>query len=110
MKLSDYEIQVLSIMLKNHFSSREIEELCESEIHEFEFTGAGYFLQLRSKILPKLRKVISEPDIIGKAGNCMLGFILYLEDQSLTLECHSWGIENPPESIREEQVIIEITN
>ena len=109
MKLSDYEIEVLKLMLKNEFSNKEIDEICKSEIRGYEFTGSGYFLQLKNKIFTVNRKVISEPIIIGRAPNYDVGFVLFMEKKTLTIECHSWGYKNPTKNIRQERITIEIS-
>jgi len=108
MKLSNYEIEVLELMLKGEFSSQEIDKICKSEIKNYEFTGAGYFLQLRNEIFPINRKVISNPMIMGKGENHDVGFVLFMQNRTLTIECHSWGEGNPPESIRQEKLVIKI--
>ncbi len=109
MKLSDYEIEVLKLMLKNEFSIKEIYEICKSEIRDYEFTGAGYFLKLKNEIFPVNRKVISEPIIIGRTDNFNVGFVLFMENKALTIECHSWGDKNPTKNIRQEKLTIEIS-
>jgi hypothetical protein len=101
MTLTEYEIQVLRTMLKSEYSDLEIESLIStSTFSGYDFTGAGYFLQLSNDLFPEKRKVISDPILIGKADDFQVGFVLYLEDNSLTIECHSWSEKNPPENIR----------
>lgn len=87
-------------MLSSKFSEQEIKLITKSSITGYEFTGAGYLLELTNKILPTERFVVSEPIIVGIASLCEVGFILFLENHKLTIECHSWGIDNPPDTIR----------
>jgi hypothetical protein len=47
--------------------------------------------------------------LFGRADNFEVGFLIFIENSKLILECHSWGIENPPEIIRETAIeIIEL--
>ena len=55
------------------------------------FTGAGYFLTLKSRSIPIDRHVVSEPVFVGKLGNVDVGFIVIIENNELTLECYTYG-------------------
>lgn len=108
MKLTKYEIEVFNLMLSDKFSNEELNSILNSPITGYDYTGAGYFLELTNNILPKDRKTISEPTIFGCADNFEVGFLIFIEDSKLTLECHSWGEENPPKTIREKSIAIKI--
>ena len=95
-------------MLSDTFSNEKLNSILDSPITGYDYTGAGYFLELTNDILPKDRKTISEPTLFGRADNFEVGFLIFIEDSKLTLECHSWGEENPPETIREKSITIEI--
>ncbi len=82
--------------------------ILNSPITGYDYTGAGYFLELTNDILPKDRKTISKPTLFGHADNFEIGFLIFIEDSTLTLECHSWGEEKPPETIRKKTIAIEI--
>jgi hypothetical protein len=108
MTLNKYEIEVLRIMLISEYSASDIENIIlTSTFGSFDFTGAGYFLEISNDLFPVKRKVISEPFLIGKTKGVQVGFVLFLENKTLTIECHSWGIENPPEDIRSHIIEIE---
>ena len=108
MKLTKYEIEVLHLMLSDKFSTEELNSILNSPIIGYNYTGAGYFLELINDIIPKDRKTISEPTLLGRAANFEVGFLIFIENSKLTLECHSWGEENPPESVRDMSINIEI--
>ena len=108
MNLAKYEIEVLRIMLKDHFSLKKIDKLSKSEIEWIEFSGPGYFLHIKNDIIPIKRKVIAEPIVLGNTENKFVGFVLFLEKGSLTLECHSWGDVNPSDSIREKAMVVKV--
>ena len=95
-------------MLDDEFSKEEQNSILNSPITGYEYTGAGYFLELSNDILPKDRKTISEPTLFGRADEFEVGFLIFIEDSKLILECHSWGEENPPETVREKTIAIEI--
>jgi len=107
MKLTNYEIEVFKLMLSDKFSNEELNSILNSPISGYDYTGAGYFLELTNDILPKGRKTISEPTLFGHTDNFKIGFLIFIENSKLTLECHSWGEENPPETIREKTIAIE---
>ncbi len=108
MKLTKYEIEVFNLMLSDKFSIEELNSILNSPITGYDYTGAGYFLELTNDILPIDRKTISGPTLFGRADNFEVGFLIFIENSKLTLECHSWGEENPPETIREKSISIEI--
>jgi hypothetical protein len=108
MKLTKYEIEVFKLLLNDKFNTEELNSILNSPITGYEYTGAGYFLELTNDILLKDRETISEPVLFGRADNFKVGFLLFIEASKLTLECHSWGEENPPESVREKSLAIEI--
>lgn len=108
MKLAKYEIEVFNLLLNDKFNTEELNSILNSPITGYDYTGAGYFLELTNDILPKDRETISEPTLFGRADNFEVGFLIFIEDSKLTLECHSWGEENPPESVREKLIAIEI--
>lgn len=107
MKLTEYEIEVFNLMLSNVFSNKEMNLILNSSITGYDYTGAGYFLELTNEILPEDRKTISVPTLVGKGSNFEVGFLIFIENSKLTLECHSWGQNNPPETIREKLITIE---
>lgn len=108
MKLTKYEIEVFKLMLSDKFSKEELNSILHSPITGNDYTGAGYFLELTNDILPKDRKTISEPTLFGRADNFEVGFLIFIENSKLILECHSWGEKNPPETVREKSIAIEI--
>jgi len=109
MELSKYEIEVLNLMLDNKFNKEEINSILNSPITGYDYTGAGYFLEITNDILPNDRKTITEPTLLGRENNLNVGFLILIENSKLVLECHSWGIENLPETIRKKSVeIIEL--
>ncbi len=57
----------------------------------YEYTGSGYFLAISHPNLPDKRIVCDEPIVMGEADNITCGFIIFIENRELVIECHSWG-------------------
>ena len=105
--LRDYEKKVISILTKDVLSRDVVDAvIITGELVSYEYTGTGYFLTLRHSRLPSERTVCKEPMVLGKAGGVETGFVVFLENKQLTLECHSWGDDGVPESYRDEDVEI----
>lgn len=108
MQLTHYEKQVLRRMLKSEYSISQIENIISnSSVNSYDYNGAGYFIEITNELFPNKRKVISEPLLNGTVEHYQLGFILYLENKSLILECHSWNDSNLPKEIRKKKVFID---
>jgi hypothetical protein len=58
-----------------------------------EFTGAGYFLALKDPSFPKKRIVLDSPDIRGQLDGIDVGYLAFVENHELTLECYSYEHE-----------------
>jgi hypothetical protein len=101
MKLSKYEIKVLNRMLSVEYNNQELVIILNSLITGYDYTSAGYFLELTNDILSKDRRTISEPTLFGRADNFEVGFLIFIENSKLILECHCWGNSNLPETIRD---------
>ena len=61
-----------------------------------EFSGAGYFLTIKDSMLPKHRIVLNRPDIRGKLGGIDVGYLAFVENSELMLECYSYDLEILP--------------
>lgn len=103
--LKDYEKKVIGLLVSEILSSDRLNNvLRDCEFIDYEYTKSGYFLNIRSSHLPKGRIVCSEPIIIGEADNITCGFVIFIENGELTIECHSWSEENVSEDFRDKDV------
>ncbi len=108
MKLKNYEKKVIEILVSNKLSPKVLANVIQNiEFVGYEYTGSGYFLKIRHSDLPKNRIVCDKPILIGKAEHIQCGFIIFLENKELTIECHSWGEIEVPEDFREKNVEIQ---
>jgi hypothetical protein len=102
-----HELEVLRLLVTPVLGAEVVSTIArDSELVGIKHTGVGYFLTVRHASLPAKRLVCSEPVLTGRAGEVDSGFVVFVENGELTLECHSWGDDQIPESYREESVEI----
>jgi hypothetical protein len=107
----DFEIKVLQILITNKLSTQKLNEIIQTaEFVSYEYTGSGYFLTVRHSNLLVERQVFSDPIVIGEVNKISCGFVVFLENKEMTLECHSWGEIDVPEDFRNKKVEIKITD
>ena len=110
MQLKEFEFKVIETLLSNS----DLLEIFKDRLKEYdakiEETGYGYFLTIFDSKLPKQRIVYNEPFLIGKSddGNTM-GFILFVENYELTIECHCFG-DPLPKNLRNKDIHLRIKN
>ncbi len=106
----EYEKKVLYLLASGVLSPEQIESLTsEGEFISYEYTGSGYFFSLKHPCLPKARVVCSEPLVMGYADGVDCGFVVFIENGELTIECHTWGSIDFPEGFRNKDVQIKVT-
>jgi hypothetical protein len=102
-----HELEVLRLLVAPALGAEAVDAIArDSELVGLEHTGVGYFLTVRHASLPAKRMVCSEPMLTGRSGQVQSGFVVFLENGELTLECHSWGDDQIPECYRDESVEI----
>ena len=103
----DYERKVIQILVQRTTPGLQLHSLLdESELVSIEYTGVGYYLTVRHKVIPRERVVCSERMLFGCAEGIECGFVVFLENGDLTLECHSWGNDEIPRDFREKNVAV----
>jgi len=105
LKVYPFEEAILSQELKAMYSPDQISDILKNaEIFDYHFSGAGYFLEMRHPLFPTERDVI-ESEITANADGWELGFLIFLQDKELCLECYLNGDSDGfPDTIRTEQV------
>ena len=107
--LKPHERIILEILSKDILSNITIESInTEGNILDYQTTGNGYFLDISHPKLPENRIVCGSPLLIGKSDNIDTGYIVFIENQELTIECHGWGDKKIPNDYRERNIEIEI--
>lgn len=103
-----FERKVVKTLVSRRMSVDQVTAVLDSaSLVSCEHTGVGYFLTVRHPSLPSEKIVCSEPLLVGKSADVECGFVVFLEDGELTLECHTLGSDSVPEDFRERQVEIE---
>lgn len=107
MKLKPYEQKVIEILFTNGFPSVELAELfSSSQVVGYEYTGSGYFLKLINDKFNFKEQTLYKPTVSGKCAEFTVGFLIYLNENEIVLECHSFDEVNPPENIRDYELEI----
>ena len=105
-----FELGVLRVLLPPIPNPDEVRRLArESTVLSYEYTGCGCFLSIRHPNLPTARTVFSEPTVMGHALGVDCGFVVFIQDGELTLECHPWAID-VPERFRDEDVELTVAS
>ena len=103
-KVEEFEKDVIRKLCETHVPQVLLEELFEKSEAEYKYSGAGYFLTFAHSKLPAMRIVCDVPKLLGKWNGINSGFIVFLENSELTLECHTWGDKEIPSDYREHPV------
>lgn len=102
--LKDYEREVLYTLASDVLSPPRLAAVAdEGELVGYEHTGRGYFLTVRHAGLPRERVVCDSPLLSGVGGGVRCGFVIFIGDGELTIECHPWD-EDVPEDFRDREV------
>ena len=105
--LRNFEVEVISLLGKPSLDDSQLKSLAAfTGSAEYEYTGSGYYLTLRMPTLPDVRETLSHPLVVGKADGIECGFVVFLERDKLTFECHTWGVINVPDDFRERNVVL----
>ena len=89
------------------FEMKVLRLLASAEVERFDYTGSGYFLTVRNQRLPVERSTLSEPAVVGIARDVQAGFVAFIGDHELTLECHTWGSVDVPPDFRDQPVDVQ---
>lgn len=108
--LKAFEQHAIDLLLEGVFPLDTIQAVKDrSELVHYEHTGVGYILTLRHPALPRKRLVCDKPRVMGESSGIESGFIVFIENHELVLECHAWGADAMPETYRDENVRITAT-
>lgn len=106
--LKTFEVEVVRLLAAGTLSPDQLESVIAFDGPvRYEYSGSGYFLTFSLPALPEPRVVCSEPKVIGRSGEIVCGFVLFIEGGELTFECHTWGPVDVPDGFRDFAVEIE---
>lgn len=103
--MKSFESEIIRSLIGNALAPNILERVLNSTEFQVEHTGDGYFLTVKHTDLPKKRHVFDEPIIIGTYSRGEVGFVVFVEEHTLMLECHGWG-DPVPSDIREHTMTI----
>lgn len=103
-----YEVALLQDLLAKEFSREQLSQILEGASDQrVESNGYGFYVSVRHPAIGSARRVYSGPPSL--AGHCegrMAGFIVFLEDNQLTLEIYPWDGNCLPATFRDGEVRI----
>jgi hypothetical protein len=109
----EYERTVIRSLLADRFETAYANELLTAaQLVSYDHTGIGYFLTVEHEHLPMQRIVCDVPVLTGsyEGMDCgFVGFVAFIENGNLTLECYAWSGDAIPIDIRERDLRIELT-
>jgi hypothetical protein len=104
-----FEFQAMRHLLGPELSEAWLGKLqAEAALVSYEYSGCGYFLTVAHPMLPTERAVYSEPPVIGIAEDVQAGFLVFVENNELMLECHTWGSIEIPADFRDTFVQVSV--
>jgi hypothetical protein len=108
MVLKDFEKKAIALLTFGLFTYADVVAISnEAELVSLEHTGVGYFLTIKHPRFSQERHVYSKPLIIGEIPGEIVGFLVFIENGQLMLECHGWGADSVPKDIREMDVQVD---
>ena len=100
-QLKVFEKKVLDLMVSSIIADELLKDIKNSpNIIEYTTTGNGYFLTIKHPSLPYHRIVCDRPILIGEYEGINTGFVIFIEKNELIIECHGWDDKSIPESFR----------
>lgn len=80
--------------------------ILEAELVSYEYSGVGYFVTVKHLALPTARTVCQRPIVVGTSGGIEGGFLVFVADGELMLECYTSGAIEVTEDFRDQQVAV----
>ncbi len=100
--LRQHEKIVIDILTSGIISAETINDIKKNPtILSYDVTGKGYFITVQHPNLPKERIICDKPIVIGVCNGIETAFVIFIENNQLTFECHGWGNDLIPRDYRE---------
>jgi len=107
-RFKDFEIEVITMLIGDQLEPEILKPVLKSDSVDVYFSGAGYFATASDEALPTARSVFSSPIIIGRSNELEVGFVVFVQDRELTLECYDY-VGDFPDGFRDQDVSIRAT-
>ena len=106
----EFEKQVLRVLVTPVLGIDAVEAIeRDATLVSLEHSGCGYFLTVTHPSVPPNRVVCSKPIVSGHFQNTKCGFIVFMGNEGLMLECFSFGNESIPTNVRDLDVVVSTT-
>ena len=103
----DFEKNIVRILAQSVLGTDVVDFVIDdAELVAYENSGVGYFLTVRHPRLPTNRIVLTEPSVSGTAGEVVGGYLVFVEDGELMLECYTAGSIDVPSDFRDREVTV----
>jgi len=107
--LKQHEKTVLDILVSGTIPDDVLEDIRSNpKITKYCASGNGYFLTITHPSLPTDRIVCHKPIVIGECSGIDTGFVVFIENGELTIECHCWVDKEIPKDYRDLNVQITV--
>ena len=106
----EFEKEVLRLLVTPHLGVDAVNAIeRDAALVSLEHSGCGYFLTVKHGSVPINRVVCDKPIVSGHFHNTTCGFIAFMENGELMLECYSFGNESIPTDVRDLRVVVSTT-
>jgi len=86
--VKDFEREIITELLRA--SELKYYSIYNEVDVSIEYSGVGYFLTVKDPMLPTHRIVLNDPTVTGKLGGIDVGFLAFVENSKLLLECYAY--------------------
>lgn len=105
--LKPFELEVIRVLAAHALTPNALAALAKPAAPIlYRYSGCGYFLTLKDPSFPIKRQTLCVPPIVGRSENIVSGFVVFVGNGELTLECHDWGHINVPSDFRDRDVVV----
>ncbi len=104
-ELANFEKYVIRKTCESYVSQELLDEILNKGADNYDYNGYGYYITIKHSKLPRKRHVLDSPPLSGRWNGIDSGFIIFIEDGELTLECFPYG-EEIPSDYRDQRVEI----
>jgi len=99
--MKDFEKNIINELLQ---AAKLIDIDLSNTNETIEYSGSGYFITIKDPTLPKQRIVLDIPKLNGMLGNIEVGYLAFIENSEILLECYSLDKEVTPNHREQEFV------
>lgn len=100
--LRKFELEAIRLLAEGILSSEQLHAIAAAgQPVRYEHTGCGYFVTVAHASLPTEPQTLSEPYVAGHIEETECGFVAFLGQGELVLECHQVCGPDIPENVRD---------